>query len=615
MHFYEIAIGGLDLKPLTYAGELELKSFCEVLVPVRGKTQKGVIISEVPEPKFETQNILEPTGAVFTPFQVSLAKFIARYYTCSLGVAFGLFTPISNLNNNSNLKSQIKFELSPNLSDLQRQALDFTLSQDTALIFGDTGSGKSEIYIERIRRVLNSGAQALLLMPEISLTPQMQKRLESYFEGAVGVWHSKITPKKRSALLEGLASGKIRLIAGARSALFLPFSRLGLIVVDEEHDDSYKNGASPFYHARDLCVWAGQNAKIPVVLGSATPSITSLAKFPYFRLAGTFFASHKEFVFDPSPTSLSPLVREGLAATLSRGKQIVVFLPTRANFKFLRCTSCGATIKCPFCSVSLSLHRELGALKCHYCGYAERIPAKCPECGEPMLEARKIGTSELKKQIEHEFPSARVAKFDRDEITTQRKLEALLKDFNERKIDVVVGTQMLSKGHDYHGVELAIIMGLDDQLEYCDFRAREKTLALAMQVAGRAGRAGSGRVIIQTLRKDFFERFLENYEAFAKDELKARNPLYPPFTRLLRIIIQERSETKAQKIESEILAAISNLKDLEIIGHGKAPVELVALKHRRQILVRAASHAPLLRAAIAARNLGGHPDIDPVNFS
>ncbi|WP_298833790.1 primosomal protein N' [uncultured Campylobacter sp.] len=436
----------------------------------------------------------------------------------------------------------------PNLTPAQEQARKFAEANETSLIFGDTGSGKSEIYIALIAQALAAGKQALFLMPEISLTPQMTKRLQSYFGERLGVWHSKISPKKKREILAKFNAGEIRLIAGARSALFLPFSDLGLIVVDEEHDDSYKSAAAPRLNARDAAIFVGKKLGIRVVLGSATPALSTYAKQPHFRLRGTYFSSAKRFIFDESETGLSPKILTEIGRSLEAGKQAVVFLPTRANYKYMVCENCGQIVRCPFCAVGMSYHADAAALKCHYCGFSTFYRASCENCGGEVMQARKIGTGELAAQLAAHFPNARIAKFDRDEITTQRKLEALLNNFNAHKIDILVGTQMLSKGHDYHGVDLAVIMGIDEHLSYPDFRAREKTLALAMQVAGRAGRSGQGRVVIQTRQSGFFRDYIENYDDFLRDEAEFREGLYPPYMRLLRVLISHKNEKAASEI-------------------------------------------------------------------
>ena len=757
MLYYEVAVLGASLKPLTYSSNFKIPSYQIVSVPVKSSVKSAVILREVAKPTFKTKEILEISQLKFSPFQIALANFIAHYYVCEKGVAFGIFEPASDtaqdlrnsqedpmterncaceqipvselvsackqastreqnfiseqdsittqnsafdwdfsathnsasiqnstltrnstttensvtvinsvialnstqkqnlkqalnsisqnlalnstaaqnsiqerdfvneqnsvsiqnfalIQNSVAMKTAINFATAPSsaykqnsiiaqnsiqerdfterensvstqnsasaqnsvliqnldataqspisqplpplqigkipsLTPAQEQARKFAEANETSLIFGDTGSGKSEIYIALIAQALAAGKQALFLMPEISLTPQMTKRLQSYFGERLGVWHSKISPKKKCEILAKFSAGEIRLIAGARSALFLPFSDLGLIVVDEEHDDSYKSAAAPRLNARDAAIFVGKKLGIRVVLGSATPALSTYAKQPHFRLRGTYFSSAKRFIFDESETGLSPKILTEIGRSLEAGKQAVVFLPTRANYKYMVCENCGQIVRCPFCAVGMSYHADAAALKCHYCGFSTFYRASCENCGGEVMQARKIGTGELAAQLAARFPSARIAKFDRDEITTQRKLEALLNNFNAHKIDILVGTQMLSKGHDYHGVDLAVIMGIDEHLSYPDFRAREKTLALAMQVAGRAGRSGQGRVVIQTRQSGFFRDYIENYDDFLRDEAEFREGLYPPYMRLLRVLISHKNE----KVASEIM--------------------------------------------------------------
>lgn len=544
-----------------------------------------------------------------------------------------------NLNSNGNVAAELKFNTSaqslktvfdqqhateffpkiPSLNQDQQEALNFAKSHKTSLIFGDTGSGKSEIYFSLIREYLLAGKQVLLLMPEISLTPQMTKRLKSYFGEKFGVWHSKITSKKRGEILQKFQSREINLIAGARSALFLPFTELGLIIVDEEHDDSYKSAQNPHYNARDLALFLASKFDVKVVLGSATPSVVSFKKQPHFRLRGTFFKSDKKFIYDESETGLSGAILDELTASFAGGKQAVVFLPTRANFRYLSCRECGSTIKCPFCSVGMSFYKKRNVLKCQYCGFTASATCSCEKCGSEMIEAKKIGTDELTDALRSAFPAARIEKFDRDEITTQNKLEKTLKAFNAGEIDALVGTQMLSKGHDYHNVDLAVIMGVDELLNFPDFRARERTLALAMQVAGRAGRSGEGRVVVQSRQRDFFENFITDYDAFLDEEIAARESIYPPFARLLRVVVSEKSEQAAKQRLELCVAELENLhmaeSSLEIVGHGKCAIEILGGKYRFEILLRCASHAPLIKAARICSAHGFDVDMDPINFS
>ena len=683
MLYYQIIPSGLNLKPLTYSSNFKIPNFTQVLINIKNKKTIGYVLQSVAEPNFKTLEILEILPASLTPIQISLLKFISHYYVVNLSVAAGLFTPLEtevpclqnltqaqilsdknetnvkfyessqsnlsenlnsgdyqeNLNSNGNVAAELKFNTSaqslktvfdqqhateffpkiPSLNQDQQEALNFAKSHKTSLIFGDTGSGKSEIYFSLIREYLLAGKQVLLLMPEISLTPQMTKRLKSYFGEKFGVWHSKITPKKRGEILQKFQSREINLIAGARSALFLPFTELGLVIVDEEHDDSYKSAQNPHYNARDLALFLASKFDLKVVLGSATPSVVSFKKQPRFRLRGTFFKSEKKFIYDESETGLGDVILGELATSFASGKQAVVFLPTRANFRYLSCRECGSTIKCPFCSVGMSFYKKRNVLKCQYCGFTTAATCSCEKCGSEMIEAKKIGTDERTDALRAAFPAARIEKFDRDEITTQNKLEKTLKAFNAGEIDALVGTQMLSKGHDYHNVDLAVIMGIDELLSFPDFRARERTLALAMQVAGRAGRSGEGRVVVQSRQREFFENFIADYDAFLDEEIAARESIYPPFARLLRVVVSEKSEQVAKQRLEICVAELENLHaaetSLEIVGHGKCAIEILGGKYRFEILLRCASHAPLIKAAHICAVYGFDVDMDPINFS
>ena len=617
MHYYILAFYGLNLAPLTYESDQKLEKFQGVKASLRGKILTAFIIKETGKPEFKTSKILEILPINLTSMQSELAIFISKYYTCELGVSLNLFEPNDTIATDQIYENQ-NFNVAPKLSEKQQEALDFINKRKISLIFGDTGSGKSEIYIAKIREILNAGSQALFLMPEISLTPQMQKRLEGFFGEAVAVWHSKITLKKKEQILKDIKSGKVRLVAGARSALFLPLEKLKLIIIDEEHDDSYKNtGSKPHYNARDLALFLTSKFDLQVVLGSATPSLTSFYKQEHFRLKGTYFDSQKNYIFDESETGISEILKDEISKTLANKKQTVICLPTRANFKYLVCKNCGETLKCPFCSIGMSYYKKQNVLKCQYCEHKMAVPKICHQCGSEMIEAKKIGTSELLERLQAEFANARIAKFDRDEITTQNKLVKALKEFNDGKIDILLGTQMLSKGHDYHNVELAVIMGFDELLNFPDYKARERTLALAMQVAGRAGRNGAGRVIIQSKQREFFESYISDYDAFLKDEIGYREGLYPPFTRLLRIIISHKDEHIVKNTMNEFVQRTEPLRsdELEIIGYGKCQIEYLGSKFRYEILLRSNSHIPLLKAASLCKSELSDIDIDPVNFS
>ncbi|EAJ6225840.1 primosomal protein N' [Campylobacter coli] len=611
MRYYELAVFGLYLQNLTFHSKEEIPALREVIIDLKNKKNlRALVLKECQKPEFQTKEIKEITPFSLSHTQFELAKFISYYYTSKLGFVLGLFST-----HQTYTCSATKIENKPELSQKQEEALKFIETHPTSLLFADTGSGKTEIYICLIKQYLEQGKQVLLLMPEISLTPQMQKRLEVYFKDKFFLWHSKISKKKKQENLERFCKDEALLVAGARSALFLPFVNLGLIIVDEEHDNSYKASNQPYINARDLALFLGSKFDIKVLLGSATPSLTSFYKQKSIRLKGTFFESKKYFLYDESELGITPMLLGELKKSLENRKQAIIFLPTRANFRQIVCKDCGQTIKCPFCSIAMSLHKKRNVLKCHYCNYTSLIEQNCPSCQGTMLEARKMGTAELQELLQEALPLAKIAKFDSDEITSIRKLNAVLKDFNENKIDILIGTSMLAKGHDYHSVDLSVILGLDEYLFRPNFKASEETLALAMQVAGRAGRKGEGRVLLQTKNRNFFERYIEDYDSFLQDELENRKDLYPPFKRLLRIVIEDKEQKQAQNLCQKLVDQISGTLKVEIIGYGACSIEMLKGQYRFYILLRSDFYKVLIKIQEYALNFKNvSVDIDPIDF-
>jgi len=585
-YFYELALLKSPLDSLTYKSQeaLSIGALVKVNLGNRKVSNPAVVIKEVEKPTFACLDIQEVTSYYYDAKMLGIAKFIASYYVCSLGEALSLYTPFED----KTILEVPSFQSDIELSKEQQEAYDFLKTHQQALLFANTGSGKTEIYIKAIEEHLNQNRQAILLMPEISLTPQMQKRLEKVFGESIAIWHSKITKKKKETIIQGLLSGKIQLIAGARSALFLPFSHLGLIIVDEEHDDSYKSDQKPRLNVKDLSIYMAKQHKIQLILGSATPSISSFHKVPYIRVSKSFFQTSKTITFYDSQTVLSLDIRNKIKRTLDEKKQVIVFLPTRANFKYQVCSSCGKSVECPFCSVSMSLHKNALALKCHYCGYAQQIPQLCPSCKTGIIQNFRIGTAQVEEELKNLFPTKNIVRFDRDSITTNTKLKEVLNDFNNEKIDILVGTQMLSKGHDYHNVTLAVVLGIDSVLNMNSYKSREKALSLLIQIAGRSGRKGFGEVIVQTKNKEFFEHYLvhSDYEAFLKDELQFREDLYPPFYKMAKIVFAHAHASKAQEEMNKYVNILKDLKKIELVGFGESGVFKIANKYRYEILLR-----------------------------
>ena len=571
----------------------------------------GIIYSHCEKPKFTCEKVNEILEFSFNEKYMKIIKFISQYYSCSIGDATKLFVPFKE--QTSQNVELIKTDIE--LSNEQENAFNFILSNRTSLLFGDTGSGKTEIYMKMFEKMINEGKSSIFLMPEISLTPQMRKRLKNHFGDMVEIWHSKVSKKSKEKILEGIHSGRVKIVAGARSSLFLPLRDIGLIVVDEEHDDSYKASNRPRYHARDLALYIANLLDARVLLGSATPSLTSYHKFPHFRLKGTFFEGSKKIEFIKPSDEISPYIYEAVEKTMCENSQAIIFLPTRANYKYLTCFECGKYVECPFCSVGMSIHLERNALRCHYCNYVERIPKECPSCKGMSLKSNRIGTAQVTYEFSEMFPEKSIVKFDRDEITTESKLKKTLKSFNDKEIDMLVGTQMLSKGHDYHDIKLVVIFGIDSILAQADFRSRERALSLLLQVAGRAGRKGEGRVIIQTSNQEFFQHYINDYEKFLKDELPYRKELYPPFKKLMKFLVSHKNKYKAKETLDELQDMLSDVKDVEVVGFGEAPINKIANKFRFQVLLRSSSAKALLEIAQKCKIANVEIDIDPVSFS
>jgi len=616
LYFYKVLLLRSSAPSLTYHSKDKLARGSVVSVPLKTTLKEAVIIEKVEKPEFETAEIASILDKYYTNEQMKIAKFIYEYYFSSFGEAISLFMPYF-LRQAQGTKERTVAELveAPTLTLSQQKVYNQLLKKDKALLFGVTGSGKTEIFISLMAKMLEEGLTSIFLMPEISLTPQMEKRLKVYFGESVAMWHSKLTKKKKESILEGIQCGEVRVVAGARSALFVPLENLGLIVVDEEHDDSYKAMTRPRYHARDVAVLMGQKLGAKVVLASATPSMTSYYKYDVVKLEKPYVEAKKKYKFITGD-GISPPILNALYHNYKAKEQSLLFLPTRGNFKYLYCESCGKTHLCPYCSVGMALHRNHRHLKCHYCNFTEAIQDTCTHCGHTPLKSERMGTVEAIEIISSAVEGIQVEQFDKDSITTAKKLKEALGRFESRESDLLLGTQMLSKGHDYSNITLSVIMGLDYILGLADYRARERAMSLLFQIAGRSGRAKEADVIVQTGDAEFFKNYLSDYELFIKDELAFLEMAhYPPFASLARILIAHKDESKAGKITLDTVTKLKAFEEVEIVGHGKAPVERIANKFRFNILLRAKNRVPLLKALHSVDCREIEIDMDPVEFS
>jgi primosomal protein N' (replication factor Y) len=533
------------------------------------------------------------------------------------------------------------------LTEEQRAAVDVLVAANgegfvPALLLGVTGSGKTEVYLRVVAEVLARRRTALILVPEISLTHQLVDRVRARFGDDVAVLHSQLSDGERWDEWRRIARGEAAIVIGARSAIFAPLRDLGVIIVDEEHDAAYKQADGVHYNGRDVAVMRAKLAGSTLLLGSATPSMESFHNAQTGRYRLIELPQRVESrplpeveVLDlrgpsPPPPISGPLAA-AIDANLAAGGQTLLFLNRRGFANFLQCRACGEPLMCPNCSVTLTSHRRWRALRCHYCDYTIPPPVRCKECGEPALQEWGVGTEQLEAMLAEMFPAARVGRLDRD--TTRRKgsLQSILAKWSAGKLDVLIGTQMVTKGHDIPWVTLVGVVLADQSLSFPDFRAPERTFQLLAQVAGRAGRGDlPGRVLVQTLQPEHYSLRAarkHDFRGFAQHELASRRGLaYPPFSRLILLRIEGEQGPEVERIAAQAAVALRELagKDFGVLGPAPAPIERLRQRYRRQILLRGRSGSRLRRAAAeVAANLRDSArqrdvrlivDVDPQNM-
>ena len=510
------------------------------------------------------------------------------------------------------------------------------------LLHGITGSGKTEVYLRLIAEARAQGKGALIMVPEIALTPQLAARFRARFGDDVAVLHSALPPADRRAAWRRLRSGEVGIALGARSAVFAPVRALAVVVVDEEHDGSFKQEDGVRYHGRDLAVMRAHQAKAVVVLGSATPSLESFRNVLVGRFRRLLLPTRanpaaaarplppveiidlRRHQMGPDQLLAPPLVA-AVAAALAAGEQTILFLNRRGFSTLMHCQACGTVLRCSSCDVSMTLHRGREKLICHYCGRAVAIPPRCPACKQAALQGIGTGTERVESVVRSLFPSARVARLDRDTTDGQRdRLEKLLARVHEREIDILVGTQMVTKGHDFGGVTLVGVLQPDQGMHLPDFRAAERTFQLLEQVAGRAGRGDRpGRIVVQTFCPEHPAiQFLRthDYEGFVRDELARRESAsYPPFSRMIALRLDGRHEASvcAAATAAAAHARAQAGTAILVLGPAEAPIRRLRGRSRYQIWLRGTDRAKLLAVARAAaevtlpRDLRLAIDVDP----
>ncbi len=488
------------------------------------------------------------------------------------------------------------------------------------LIHGVTGSGKTIVYLDLIKETIDRGKSVLFLLPEINLTPQFVATFERYLSAPILTYHSELADSQKYQIWQA-ARGMDRgaLILGVRSSIFIPVANLGLIVMDEEHDTSFKQDDRCPYNARDVASKKAQLLNIPVVMGSATPSLESYYQFhrtgqglyEMRERAGdailpevTLIDAREKTALEDDTWPLVPASVDAIRSALGRGEQALVFVNRLGFASYLQCRGCGHQFNCPNCSISLRFYKRKNQLACHHCEYKETLNAQCPECGCLTLSQKGFGTEKVEEVLRRQFPEKCIERFDRDEIKTFKQLEARLGDFHAGKIDLMVGTQMLSKGHNFEKVKLVLILGIDSQLNFPDFRSAERVYQTLTQVAGRAGRySQDGRVLIQTLNPDnsiFQIVKAHEFHRFYEDELEVRKLCdCPPFKRLAMIHFSSRFQDRLIGHVTEHVAVMlrglvaQHFKDVSILGPRPAHIEKKSNQFTWSILLKSADFGQL----------------------
>jgi primosomal protein N' (replication factor Y) len=480
----------------------------------------------------------------------------------------------------------------------------------TFLLHGITGSGKTEVYLSAIEATLAEGRSALLLVPEIALTPAVAGQFFARFGDRVAILHSAFTDTERTEQWRRIRSGTAGVVVGTRSGVFAPVRNLGLIVVDEEHDQSYKQEETPRYNGRDVAIVRAQAVGACVVLGSATPSLESRynaqrGKYTLLELPERIeqrplptvelIDMREEFLETRKQATFSRRLIEAIGQRLDSGEQTMLLLNRRGFSSFVACRACGERIQCRNCSVTLTYHRRDRRLLCHYCGYAERVPSVCPKCHSEHIYFLGVGSEKVEEELHREFPRARVTRLDRDTVTGKRQYEVILQGFRERSYDILVGTQMIAKGHDIPNVTLVGVVSADVGLGLPDFRAAERTFQLLTQVAGRAGRGDlPGIVLVQTINPDHYAIRMaasHDYQAFYEKELNFRRMMhYPPFTALANLLVRSEKQEQALRLSAELGGLLTPAPEsVKVIGPAEAPVPRLKNEFRYQMLIKSAS--------------------------
>lgn len=601
--------------------------------------------------------------SIFTQDLIQLAKWMSCYYLCSIGETVAAMLPSGKKESTSggfSYTEEIPESTPKKLSAEQMAAVNGIFSENTQTqkvfgkndkihyLYGKTGSGKTEVFLQCAEHILKQGKGVIYLVPEIALTHQVIEAVTERFGNTVAVLHSELTPNQKLCEWHRILKKEARVVIGARSAVFAPVPDLGLIIIDEEHDGSYKSGTTPRYHARQVAMYRAAKFSIPLVMGSATPSAEAwhlmqsnvihkhvLTK----RLAGGAMPQIRCIDLTKQKTSgcISQELEAEIKNTLANGRQTILFLNRRGFTHFFRCNSCGFELNCKNCSVPLTYHKHENRLRCHYCGWSTEVPHECPKCGSLDVGYSGFGTEFIETEVKAKFPKAGIVRIDTDSLTKKGELQEKLTAFRNGEYDIMLGTQMVAKGLNFPNLQLVGIILADTGLHIPDFRAAERTFALITQVSGRAGRFfPDGKVLVQTYNPDrapIFYAVKGLEQAFYNEELEMRRLLdFPPYSRLIRLVFRAASRSNAENTCRQAAAILRKKitempKDrngnasAELLGPAECPIEKIAMNHRFQILLKGKDIKILQKLAAhllydyqRPQEVYIETDVDPVNL-
>lgn len=575
---------------------------------------------------------------------IDMAAWISHYYLCTLGEAVFSMIPSGRRESSAggfSFEEEVGTQHKNELSEEQTKAVNEILSSDAAFhyLYGPTGTGKTEVFLSLAEKILEKGKGVIYLVPEIGLTGQVAQSVYKRFGDTAAIIHSGLSPSQRLKEWHRIMHKEARVVVGARSAIFAPVPDLGLIIIDEEHDGSYKSGNNPRYHARQVAMHRCSTLKIPLVMGSATPSVEAwygmekgtitrhtLTK----RLAGGEMPhiSCIDLNYYQSDGCISKPLEEQIKKVLDKKHQAILFLNRRGFTHFFRCNACGYELVCKNCSVPLTYHKNENRLRCHYCGWSAIPPQSCPKCGSFEIGTSGFGTEYIEAETKAKFPNAKIIRLDTDALKSKDELLQSLEDFKQGKYDIMLGTQMVAKGLNFPNLELVGVVLADAGLHMPDFRANERTFSLITQVAGRAGRYfPDGKVIVQTYspgREPVLFAIKNKITEFYNGELQQREMLdFPPFCRLLRLVFRSFNKSLAFESATDAAGILNGLgvRGMDILGPSECPIEKINSSWRYQILLKGSSIVPLQNAARKLlfdykhnQNVYIEYDVDPVSL-